>query len=164
MSTRRLSLPAIALLVGLGAIVAAAPAFAQPVPPGPPPAGPQAPGPGPHGPWQPHHWNAERFLPGRIAFFRAELKITPQQEPQWNKVAEAMRLNAREIDAARAEFRGPPKDAVQALEARSRLTATLAKNNERLLAAFRPLYRRFSPDQKKMADTLMTRFHHRRFD
>lgn len=163
MSNPRLSLPAIALLVGLGGIVAAVPAFAQPVPPGPPAAGPHAPGPWSHGPWQRHQWSAECFVPGRIAFLKAELKITPQQEAQWIKVADAMRLNAHEIDAARAEFRGPPKDAVQALEARSRLTATVAKNNERLLAAFRPLYQSFSPAQKKMADDLMAHFRHRRF-
>jgi hypothetical protein len=136
-------------------------------PPGPPPAGAQTQAPDPHGPWHPHRWNAERFLPGRIAFLRAELKITPQQEPQWKKVAEAMRVNAHEIDAARAQFRNGPKDAVQVLEARSRFSETMAKNNERLLAAFRPLYQSLSPDQKRMADDILAAHfyrHHRHFD
>ena len=170
MNTRRLSAPAFALLIGMGGLIAAAPAFAQAAPPGPtaPPSyGAQPPAPGAHGPRQPHHWSAERFVPGRIAFFKAELKVTPQQEPQWNKVADAMRSNAHAIDATRAQFTGEPKDAVQALEARGRFAETMAKNNDRLLAAFRPLYQSLSPDQKKMADDILAAHfhrHHRHFD
>ncbi|MDE2230152.1 MAG: Spy/CpxP family protein refolding chaperone [Alphaproteobacteria bacterium] len=170
MNTRRFSLPAFALLMGLGGLVAAAPAFAQAAPPGPtapPPSyGAHPPAAGALGPsWQAHRPSAERFVPGRIAFLKAELKITPQQEPQWTKVAEAMRVNAHAIDAARSQFRGESKDAVQALEARGRFAATMAQNNDRLLAAFRPLYQSLSPDQKKMADEILTmHFHHRRFD
>lgn len=168
MHTRRLSLPACALLVGLGGFVAAAPAFAQATPPAPatPPTAAAALAPGAHGPWHEHRPSAERFLPGRIAFLKAELKITPQQEPQWNKVAETMQLNAHAIDAARAQFQGEPKDAMQALEARGRFAETMAKNNDRLLAAFRPLYQTLSPDQKQMADEIMAAHfhHHHRFD
>jgi len=168
---QRLSVPAFALLVGLGGSIAAAPAFAQAPagPTAPPPSyGVAAPSPGaqPQA-WHGHRRSAERFVAGRIAFLKAELKITPQQEPQWNKVAEAMRANAKAIDAARADFRGQSKDAVQTLEARGRFAQTVAQNDGRLLAAFRPLYQTLSPDQKKMADELLTaRFHHRmkRFD
>jgi len=169
-NTRRLSAPAIALLVGMGGLIATAPAFAQAAPPGPtapPPSyGAQPPAPGAHGPGQMHQRSAERFVPGRIAFLKAELKITPQQEPQWNKVAEAMRANAHAIDTARAQFTGEPKDAVQALETRGRFAQTMATNNHRLLVAFRPLYQSLTPDQKKMADdVLVAHFHHHhRFD
>ncbi len=169
MRNRRLSLPACALLVGLGGFVAAAPAFAQTTPTAPatPPAAGAVPAPGAHGPWHEHRPSAERFVPGRIAFLKAELKITPQQEPQWTKVAEAMRINARDIDAVRAQLHAQPKDALQALEARSRFSEAMAKNNERLLVAFRPLYQSLSPDQKHMADEIMAAHfggHHRHFD
>ena len=169
MKTRRLSVPALALLAGLGGLVATAPAFAQAAPAGPtappPTYGTQAPTPGAQDhSWHGQHRSAERFVDGRIAFLKAELKITAQQEPQWSKVAEAMRANAHAIDAARAQLRSEPKDAVQALEARGRLAETMAKNTDRLLAAFRPLYQSLSPDQKKMADELLTAHsHHHHF-
>src|SRR5690242_5268018 len=51
-----------------------------------------------------HHATA-RMLPGqlvdgRIAFLKAELKITPAQEAQWRPVATAMQDNAKALDQA----------------------------------------------------------------
>jgi len=160
--SHRLSAPAFALLVGLGGLVAAAPAFAQATPPTPTatvPATQAQPG-------QPHHRSAEQFVAGRIAFLKAELKITPEQEPQWSKVAEAMRANAKATDAARAQMPEGPKNAVQALETRGQKAETVAKNTERLLAAFRPLYQNLSPEQQKMADAILAghSHHHGHFE
>ena len=39
-----------------------------------------------------------QFVDGRIAFLKAELKITPTQETQWQQVAAAMRENAKALD------------------------------------------------------------------
>ncbi|MGH7007615.1 MAG: Spy/CpxP family protein refolding chaperone, partial [Stellaceae bacterium] len=89
MTSHRLSLPAFALLVGLGGLTAAAPAFAQAAAPASNTATPAPAAATP--PMHAHHRSAEQFVAGRIAFLKAELKITPQQEAQWNKVAEAMR-------------------------------------------------------------------------
>ncbi|MGH6995458.1 MAG: Spy/CpxP family protein refolding chaperone, partial [Stellaceae bacterium] len=159
-TSHRLSLPAFALLVGLGGLTAAAPAFAQAAAPAPDTATPALPAATP--PMHAHHRSAEQFVAGRIAFLKAELKITPQQEAQWNKVAEAMRLNAKAIDAARAQKAEGPRTAVQALEGRNRFAETMAKNTERMLAAFRPLYQNLSPDQQKMADEILAEhFRHR---
>ena len=159
MTSHRLTIPAFALLVGLGGLTAAAPAFAQAVTPAPDTA---APAPAATTPAHEHHHSAEQFVAGRIAFLKAELKITPQQEAQWNKVAEAMRVNAKAIDATRAQKAEGPQTAVQALEARNRFAETMAKNTERMLAACRPLYQNLSPDQQKMADEILAgHFHHR---
>lgn len=162
MTSHRLSLPVFALLVGLGGLTAAAPALAQAAAPAPATAAPSA----ATQPAHEHHRSAEQFVAGRIAFLKAELKITPQQEAQWSKVAEAMRLNAKAIDAARAQKTEEPRSAVQALEARGRFADTMAKNTERMLAAFRPLYQTLSPDQQKMADEILAEHfhHHRHFD
>ena len=162
-TTHRLSLPAFALLVGLGGLTAAAPAFAQAAAPAP---GTAAPAPAATPPMHEHHRSAEQFVAGRIAFLKAELKITPQQEAPWSKVAEAMRLNAKAIDATRAQKVEGPQSAVQALETRSRFAETMAKNTERMLTAFRPLYQTLSPDQQKMADELLAEHlhHHHQFN
>src|SRR5579864_8974414 len=52
-----------------------------------------------------HHHATPRMLPGqlvdgRIAFLKAELKITPAQEASWQPVAAAMRENAHSLDQA----------------------------------------------------------------
>ena len=157
MKTHRFSAPAFALLVGIGGLAAAAPAFAQATPPAPTAPALTA----QEQPGQSHHRSAEQFIAGRIAFLKAELKITPQQEAQWSKVAEAMSVNAKATDAARAQISEGPKTAVQALETRGHMAETMAKNTERLLVAFRPLYQNLSPDQQKMADEILAgHFHH----
>ena len=162
MKSHRLSPSVFALLVGLGGLIAAAPAIAQATAPASTTAAPSATAQAAHE----HHHSAEQFVAGRVAFLKAELKITPQQEAQWNTVAEAMRLNAKAIDAARAQKTEGPQTAVQALEARSRFAETMAKNTERMLTAFRPLYQTLSPEQQKMADEILAEHlhHHHHFD
>lgn len=103
---------------------------------------------------------------GRIAFLKAELKITPAQEAQFDKVAQAMRQNDRERRQAFERFRterNQPRNAVQQLETRARFSALRARELDRYLAAFRPLYASLSPAQKQAADGLLAPHwrHHR---
>jgi periplasmic protein CpxP/Spy len=148
---------AAALLTGVTA-VGLTPAFAQ-----------TAPGPANSGPAQSevHHQHAERMLPGRlvdgrIAFLKAELKITPAQETQWQEVAAAMRDNASSLDQAitTARQNRGPMDAIQRLEARAQFARLHADNDARLLAAVKPLYASLSPEQQEMANELLGQHHH----
>jgi periplasmic protein CpxP/Spy len=99
-------------------------------------------------------------IEGRVAFMKAELKITPAQEAQWTKVAQALRQNDQErrqsMEQRRASPPGQPRTALQHLETRARFATVQAQQTDRFLAAFRPLYDGMSPDQKKAADDLMT--------
>jgi hypothetical protein len=112
-----------------------------------------------------HH---PRMLPGqlvegRIAFLRAELKITPAQEAQWQQLATAMRENASVLDQAIStarEQRGT-MDAVQRLTLRGQFAKVRADNDARLLAAFKPLYASLSPEQQQMANDLLVAHHDR---
>jgi hypothetical protein len=104
-----------------------------------------------------------QFVDGRIAFLKAELKITPAQEAQWQPVAAAMRENASALDqsitTARQNRTGT--DAVQRLESREQFAKVRADNDARLLAAFKPLYASLSPEQQQMANQLVGAHHHR---
>ena len=148
---------AAALFTGVAA-VGLTPAFAQPAP------APQNSG-APQG--EAHHQRAERMLPGqlidgRIAFLKAELKITPAQESQWQNVAGAMRDNAKSLDQAimTARQNRGNMDAVQRLETREQFAKLRADNDGRLLAAFKPLYASLSPEQQHMANELVGAYHH----
>lgn len=161
MTTRNPVLPALALAAllagaaGLGALPAT-PAAAQTN------AAPQA------APAQPerHHGTHARHTEGRIAFLKAELKITPAQEPQFDQVAKAMRENAAAMGQAFEQMRaqhGQAHNAVDRLEMRSRFAALRAQASQRFLDAFKPLYAGLSAEQKKTADELLAgHFHHGR--
>lgn len=155
MSIRKFAVPAaLALAVALsGAGFGAPAAFAQ--------APAAAPQPKPH---EHHHLSPARLIEGRIAFLKAELKITPAQEPAFDRLAQAMRDNAKEMaqsfEQHRAEH-GKPMNAVERLEARQRFMAMHARHSERFLAALKPLYATLSPEQKETADELLApHWHH----
>jgi periplasmic protein CpxP/Spy len=112
-----------------------------------------------------HHPGA-RMLPGqlvegRIAFLKAELKTTPEQETQWQSVATALRQNANTLDqviSGTRQQRGTV-DAVQRLTERGQFDKVRTENDERLLSAFKPLYASLSPDQQQIANQLLVQHH-----
>ncbi len=109
-----------------------------------------------------HHRSFSSHIAGRIAYLKAELKITPAQQPQFDKVAQAMRDSATEREKAFADMRGQrgqTQTAVDRLEARSKMTQLRAREDQRYLAAFKPLYDSLSADQKQAADQLLTPHH-----
>ena len=148
---------AAALFTGVAA-VGLTPVLAQTAPA---PANPGA------APTEARHHATERMLPGqlvdgRIAFLKAELKITPAQEAQWQQVATALRENAKTLDQAIANARQNrgTMDAVQRLELREQFAKARADSDARLLAAFKPLYASLSPEQQQMANQLVEAHHH----
>ncbi len=106
---------------------------------------------------QHRNFDPTRHVEGRIAYLKAELKITPAQEADFGKVADAMRANAKERAAAFAQFRqnhDKPKTAVDRLTMREQMTRMRAEQEARSLAAFKPLYDSLTPDQKQIADNM----------
>lgn len=116
-----------------------------------------------------HRYSVAR-MDGRIAFLKAALKITPAQEGQFGKLAQAMRENAADLAKHFQTFRathGRHRPVVDRIEARIKITQIRLGAQERYLAAFKPLYASLSQEQKQIANHLMAphrfgRFHHRR--
>lgn len=106
-----------------------------------------------------------RHIEGRIAFLHAELKITPAQKAQWDKVAEVMRENAKSDTAlyeqARAERASKP-DALARMNSRVKFSEARLANTKKFLEAFTPLYQSLSDEQKQTADDLFGPRGHRR--
>lgn len=163
MPITKLSFPAVALITALGGAGAITlvqhDARAQTATTTPAPAASQVPAAHPHQ----KAFEPGRHLAGRVAYLKAELKITAQQEPAWDKVVQAMRDNVRQgrsaFDQNRASH-GQAQTALTHLEMRQRFEALRAQNSEHFLAAFRPLYTQLSPDQKKSADELFASHRH----
>ncbi len=94
---------------------------------------------------------------GRIAFLKAELKITDAQLPLWNGVADAIRTDRKSAGGmpdgmAMMNVGGtlPEK-----LAAREKMMTARLETLRKLRAAVEPLYTAFDNDQKKAADELM---------
>lgn len=97
-------------------------------------------------------------IEGHIAFLKAELNITPAQEALWNKVAAAMRADVADSERLRSQNLATTQarpTALQHLEERVTYTELRAKDEQRFLDAFRPLYGTLSDAQKQTADELL---------
>lgn len=155
MSTHRHRFLAGALAIGLLG-VAGGPALAQPLPTPAPQAMPMH-------PRQMHSFNAR--TDGRIAFLRAELKITPAQTAAFDTFAAALRQNADEMAAQMKKMQEShaadaikkPPTALEQMERRVGMAKMQADQSQRYLDAFKPLYAQLSDEQKKTADEILGR-------
>lgn len=166
-------LPA-ALALALGATAGSAPSFAEtpatPAPSDQTTAPAQQPG---NAPQQARH--RDRMMQGRrddhrradfsaraearIAYIKAELKITPAQQSAFDSYAQAIRDNAAAMQKSfqdMRDHRDQNMNAIDRVEQRAKMAQQRDEQEQKYLAAFRPLYASLSPDQKKVADDLAT--------
>jgi hypothetical protein len=170
----KLGMAALAAVLGLGlAAGAAGPGLAQMM-------GPD--GQGHHGRHAGFHGPRADRIDGRVAFLKAELKITPAQESKWKDFEKVLREQAAErrlagekmraeMQARRAEFQKaaeeakakgqpipqparPHLTAVERMERQQKFMKARLESQEKLLDAFKPLYAALSPEQQKTADEL----------
>lgn len=101
-----------------------------------------------------------RFIEGRIAFLRTELKLTAQQQPLFDRLADELRASTKAMQERHAQRQQASAQAVSALdklEQRSAAMKEMTATQDRFLAAFRPLYQSLSDEQKKTADQLFAK-------
>jgi hypothetical protein len=130
-----------------------------------------------HGDWKGrkgHHGKSmcgkARYIDGRLAFLKTELKITSEQEQLWGAYESVVRDNAKALqercDAKKAEWkekkenrksgettqRAPLPERLDSREQslQTRLEALRARNN-----ALKPLYEALNDEQKQTADELI---------
>ena len=98
-------------------------------------------------------------IEGRLAFLKAELNITPEQEALWKDYANAVRDNAKTMSGRCTSLMGDSGASEKSLRDRldaqeqfvaARLDALRATNK-----ALKPLFQALSDAQKKLADQLI---------
>jgi hypothetical protein len=96
----------------------------------------------------------------RITMLKTALKITPDQEAKWNKVATAMRDNAAAMDKLVKDKRAKADNmtAVDDLKTYQDFTKAHLDGLKNLTSAFESLYDSMSADQKKNADQVFHSF------
>ncbi len=92
----------------------------------------------------------------RIKQLHDSLKITPDQEPKFDKLADVMRDNAKEMSAAVEKRSAAEKTttALDDLKAYQTIAQAHADGLKNLVPAFETLYSALSDPQKKEADEL----------
>ena len=101
----------------------------------------------------------------RLAYLHTALKITDAQKAQWDNFAAVMRKHAREADKRVQERRTrmaegskrPQLNAIERMERRQQLMTARAQGLNELISAGKPLYAAFTPEQKQVADELLSR-------
>jgi hypothetical protein len=91
----------------------------------------------------------------RITNLHASLKITPDEETQWNGVAQAMRENASAMDKLVASGRTTAPQsmsAVEDLKTYQQFAQAHVDGLKNLISAFSTLYNAMPDPQKKIAD------------
>jgi hypothetical protein len=108
------------------------------------------------GPVAPGQHQVEDHIEGHIAFLKAELKITPAQEADWDKVTDAMRTDVSEFHDASRKYmnRKTEPTALESLTERTEFAELRAQGERRFLEVFKPLYSSLSASQKQSADEL----------
>ena len=95
----------------------------------------------------------------RITMLKSALKITPDQEPKWDKVATAMRDNAAAMDKLVKDKRAKTDiTAVDDLKTYQDFTQAHLDGLKNLTSAFESLYDSMTADQKKNADQVFHNF------
>src|SRR5262247_3443184 len=97
----------------------------------------------------------------RLAEAKTKLKITAEQEAQWNAFADVTRRHAKAADEnvkAMRDGKRPQErlTAVERLERRQQMAATHAQRLSEVIAAAKPLYAALSTEQKAIADEMLT--------
>jgi len=93
----------------------------------------------------------------RIKDLHTALKITPDQEPKWNEVAQDMRENAAAMDKLVAEARKTPLQnmtAVDDLKMYQKFAQAHVDGHKNLLSHFEAFYAAMPDAQKKIADAV----------
>ena len=110
-----------------------------------------------------------QHVEGRLAFLKAELKITPAQEPLWSTFADTLRANAQKIAGMmpccggvggggmkqRGAMMGTVPSFPERLDWQEKVLAARLDALRAMKGALTPLYAAFGDEQKRTADQLM---------
>ena len=96
-------------------------------------------------------------IEGRLAYLKAELKITDAQLPVWNAFADVMRSNATNLKALQDGMHkgGMPATPPAHLAQMEKMMTARLSALKAAEAVVTPLYAALSPEQQKAADRMM---------
>ena len=96
--------------------------------------------------------NSTAMMERHLANLKAQLKITPAQEPAWQAFATKAKEQADTMRAMRAKMLDATGPAPERMRQRTELMKQRVGNMETMTAALSDLYAALTPEQKAIAD------------
>ncbi|HSU06949.1 MAG TPA: Spy/CpxP family protein refolding chaperone [Acetobacteraceae bacterium] len=108
-------------------------------------------------------WSIEQMTHQRLSQLYDNLRITPNQQPAWNRFAQSSLQNASALEQLYRQRRDSMQsmDAVQNLNAFARIQTQQAQDLQRLVPEFQALYTVLSPQQRQTADQMFRNYSER---
>ena len=94
-------------------------------------------------------------LDGQLAYYKAELRITDAQLPQWNAFADVARASVNKLQPAYIQALQVGGSASEQLDRRMTLQSVLIETEKEATAPLKALYAVLSPEQQKAADEML---------
>lgn len=99
-----------------------------------------------------------QHIEGRLAFLKAELKITPQQEQVWSVYADSARASASSMQGMHDQMTSSGNKSStlpERMQWHEQMMSSRLEGLKKLRLTAVPLYNALSPEQKQIADNLM---------
>lgn len=121
-----------------------------------------------------HRFDPGRHIDGVLAYIKAELKITADQEQAWQKFADVVRSDAKVRVAAwqahreawkqqaRAQSQAKLPTVPERLDSRLQAMERRTEGFKKMAEAAKALYAQLTPEQQGTADHMLMRHHDRR--
>jgi len=98
----------------------------------------------------------EQGIEGQISELKKRLNITPQQQPQFDAFAQAMRQNAQTMEPLmQQQQQSTSHNALEDLKAAAKFSEAEADSLKRLVPPLEALYGALTDQQKKVADQVL---------
>jgi len=97
----------------------------------------------------------EQGVEREISELKKRLNITPQQQPQFDAFAQAMRQNSQTMEPLMQQQQGASRNAVEDLKTAAKFAEAEADALKRLISPLEALYGSLSDQQKKVADQVL---------
>ena len=97
----------------------------------------------------------EQGIEAQISEMKKRLNITPQQQPQFDAFAQAMRQNAQTMEPLMQQQQSTSHSAVEDLKAAAKFAEAEADSLKRLVPPLEALYGALTDQQKKVADQVL---------
>ncbi|MCC7048301.1 MAG: Spy/CpxP family protein refolding chaperone [Alphaproteobacteria bacterium] len=105
-------------------------------------------------------WSTPERIEARVQDLHQRLGIRPEQESKWKAVADAMRENGKNMEAAMDKRRDAwaKMSAIEDLKSYQQMSEAHSDALKNMIDAFTPLYDSMSPDQRHAADEVFHRY------
>jgi len=105
------------------------------------------------------HHDPAAYVQKRLDKLKAALSITPEQEPQWSAFADSVMQQVNQMKAAHEQWKDVPATAPERIDRQIAMMKQRTASFEAIGQAAKSLYAALNPDQQRIADEKLLRWH-----